>query len=56
VTIDDLPATVFFADVISPGLFQINAVVRNVADGDQPLLIKIAGVKSPANVVLSIKH
>jgi uncharacterized protein (TIGR03437 family) len=55
VTIGGRAATVSFAGLISPGLFQINAVVPAVPNGDQELLITSGGVKSPGGVVLFVQ-
>lgn len=49
-------ATVAFAGLVSPGLFQINAVVPDIADGDQPLTLRVAGAASPAGVVIPIRR
>jgi uncharacterized protein (TIGR03437 family) len=55
VTIGDQPAQVNFAGVVSPGLFQINAVVPNtLAAGNQPVVITSGGVMSPLNVYIQV--
>jgi uncharacterized protein (TIGR03437 family) len=54
VTIGGATAQLAFAGLISAGLFQINATVPAVADGDQPLLIKTNGVQSPAGVTIAV--
>jgi N-acyl-D-amino-acid deacylase len=55
VTIGGQSAKVTYSAAGTPGLFQINAVVpSNLQNGDQQLVIAIAGKQSPANVYLSI--
>jgi N-acyl-D-amino-acid deacylase len=56
VTIGGVNATVKFADVVSPGLFQINVTVPNVPDGDQPMIIQIDGAQSPPAVMIAVHH
>lgn len=56
VTIGGRTATLLFAGLISPGLFQINAIVPTVANGDQELLITVAGKSSPNGVVLNVRN
>src|SRR5208283_4700805 len=38
VTIGGMPATVQFAGIVAPGLYQINAIVPQLPNGDQPIL------------------
>lgn len=54
VTLGGQPAAVSFAGIVSPGLFQINAIVPDLPDGDQPLLLKINGAQSPAGVIIPV--
>lgn len=56
VTIGGQPADVSWAGVISPGLFQINAIIPAVADGDQPVVLTVGVANSPAGVVIPVKH
>ena len=59
VTIGGLPATVY-GTALSPGsagLYQVALQVPpGLADGDQPVVVQVAGAASPAGVVLSVKH
>ena len=40
----------------SAGLYQINIVVPNVSNGDQPINMQVAGVNSPSGVVLTVQN
>jgi len=54
VTIGGVPATVQFAGITSPGVYQINVIVPQLANGDQPILATIAGVSSQTGVSIPI--
>jgi uncharacterized protein (TIGR03437 family) len=54
VRIGGISASVSYAGVVSPGLFQINAVIPQVTAGDQPITITFGGVTSPAGVMVSV--
>jgi uncharacterized protein (TIGR03437 family) len=54
VTIGGVPATVQYAGITFPGLYQINVIVPILANGDQPILATIGGVSSPAPVSIPI--
>jgi uncharacterized protein (TIGR03437 family) len=59
VTIGSLPATVIGAALApgSAGLYQIAVQVPGtLSDGDQPVIAQVAGLQSPANVLLSVKR
>lgn len=47
-------ATVQYAGLVGPGLFQINVVVPNVASGNQPIVISSNTIPSPAGVSIPI--
>jgi uncharacterized protein (TIGR03437 family) len=56
VQIGGAAATVSFAGVISPGLYQLNvAVPSTVASGDNQLSVSYAGLTSPLGVLLSVQ-
>ena len=56
VEIGGASATVSFAGVISPGLYQLNvAVPSTLASGDNQLSISYAGLTSPLGVLLSVQ-
>ena len=54
VTIGGVAATVQFAGIVAAGEYQINVMVPQVPNGDQPLLATIAGVSSQAGVSIPI--
>ena len=54
VTIGGVAATVQYAGIVAPGEYQINAIVPQVANGDQPILATIAGVSSQTGVSIPI--
>ena len=56
VTIGGVAATVQYAGIVSPGEYQIDLMVPQVADGDQPILATIAGASSQTGVFLSVKN
>jgi len=50
-------ATVQFAGVISPGLFQFNVVVpTSLADGDQPITATSSGLSTQSGALLTVHH
>ena len=57
IMIGGLPATVQFAGLISPGLFQFNVIVPNgVPDGDNAVVATYAGVSTQAGALLNVAH
>jgi uncharacterized protein (TIGR03437 family) len=55
VTIGGAEATVQYAGIVLPGLYQINAVVPQVADGDQPIVARIGGASSQGGVSIPVR-
>ncbi|MEO8370117.1 MAG: hypothetical protein ABI806_13030, partial [Candidatus Solibacter sp.] len=55
VRIGGLDATIAYAGLISPGLYQFNVVVPAVADGDQPVIAELRGLLSQANLLLTVQ-
>jgi uncharacterized protein (TIGR03437 family) len=55
VQIGDQTATVQYAGLVAPGLFQINFVVPKVAAGNQPVFITSHFMASPAGVMIPIQ-
>jgi uncharacterized protein (TIGR03437 family) len=53
-TIGGTPATVTWAGLIAPGLYQVNVQVPSVAPGDQPVVLSIAGFESAGGVYLPV--
>jgi uncharacterized protein (TIGR03437 family) len=56
VTIGGVTATVQFAGIVLPGEYQINVIVPQLPDGDQPILATIGGVSSQAGISIPIKN
>lgn len=56
VTIGGVQASVLFGGLSGAGLNQFNVVVPDVADGDQPVVISVGGVSSPAGVFLAVQR
>lgn len=56
VTIGGLNATVQYAGIVGPGLFQINVVVPPVAAGNQQVLVTYEGNTSPSGVVIPVAN
>ena len=54
VTIGGVAATVQFAGIVAAGEYQINVMVPQVPNGDQPILATIAGVSSQTGVAIPI--
>jgi uncharacterized protein (TIGR03437 family) len=47
--------SVSFAGLVGPGLYQFNVVVPPVADGDQPIVVKVGNSASQSNVFVPVK-
>ena len=57
VTIGGISATVQYAAVISPGLYQLNVVVPPLAaNGDNQVVAIYGGVSSPAGAMIPVSH
>jgi len=57
VTIGGINATVTFAGLVSPGLFQLNVVVpAGVPDGDNPLTGTYNGVPMQSGVIVAVRR
>ncbi|MGA2132303.1 MAG: putative glycoside hydrolase [Bryobacteraceae bacterium] len=53
-SIGGMPATVTWAGLIAPGLYQVNVQVPSVAAGDQPVVLSVAGFASAGGVYLPV--
>ena len=53
--IGGLDATVAYAGLITPGLYQFNVVVPQVAAGDQPVVAELRGLLSQSGLLLTIQ-
>uniref|UniRef100_Q02AE4 IPT/TIG domain-containing protein n=1 Tax=Solibacter usitatus (strain Ellin6076) TaxID=234267 RepID=Q02AE4_SOLUE len=49
-------ATVAYAGLISPGLYQVNVVVPQLADGDYAVIAELRGLLTSPNVMLTVQH
>ncbi len=56
VTIGGVAATVQYAGIVEPGVYQIDLMVPQLDDGDQPILATIAGASSQAGLFIPIKN
>ena len=56
VTIGGQTATLQYAGIVSPGEYQINAVVPPLQDGDQAIVVSISGVASQSGVSLPVQN
>jgi uncharacterized protein (TIGR03437 family) len=53
VTIGGAPADVLYAGLVGAGLYQINVTVPSLAAGDHEVIAQIAGLSTPAGVLLT---
>ncbi|MCC7174759.1 MAG: hypothetical protein IT159_06145 [Bryobacterales bacterium] len=56
VRIGGVEAVVKWAGLISPGLYQLNVVVPDVADGDQPVEAEAESFRTQGNAYLTVKR
>ena len=49
-------ATVAYAGLISPGLYQFNVVVPALADGDYSVIAELRGLLTSPNLMLTVQH
>src|ERR1019366_1582426 len=56
VIIGGVPATVQFAGITFPGVYQGNVIVPPLANGDQPIVASIAGVSFQTGLSISIQN
>ena len=55
VRIGGLDAAVAYAGLISPGVYQFNVVVPQVAAGDQSVVAELRGLLTQSNLLLTIQ-
>jgi uncharacterized protein (TIGR03437 family) len=55
-TIGSAPMTVTFAGIVAPGVYQINATIPSLQDGDQTIVATIAGIASQSGVAIVVKN
>src|ERR1019366_2387295 len=56
VIIGGVPATVQFAGITFPGVYEVNFIVPPLANGDQPIVASIAGVSFQTGLSISIQN
>jgi uncharacterized protein (TIGR03437 family) len=57
IQVGDATATVTFAGVVSPGLFQFNLIVpANAASGDNPVAAVYGGFTTPAGALITVQR
>lgn len=56
VQIGGVSASTTFAGLISPGLYQFNVTIPNVADGDRPVTISIGSTVTQPTLLLPVKR
>jgi uncharacterized protein (TIGR03437 family) len=56
IRIAGVDATIAFAGLVTPGLYQFNVVVPQVPDGDQPIVAELRGLLSSSNLMLAVQH
>jgi uncharacterized protein (TIGR03437 family) len=56
VRIAGVDATVVFAGLVGPGLYQLNVVVPNVPDGDQTVSAELRGLATQGSLMLTIQR
>jgi uncharacterized protein (TIGR03437 family) len=56
IRIANTPVEILGTALAGPGLYQINARVPEVPNGDQTIVLEIAGVRSPGNVSITIQR
>ena len=55
ITIGGVPATLSFAGMTGPGLYQFNLTVPKTSAGDQPVLAEVGGVSTPLGPVVTVQ-
>ena len=56
ITVGGAAATIQYAGLVSPGVYQVNLTVPQLVDGNQSIVASLAGVKSQTGVNLPIKN
>jgi uncharacterized protein (TIGR03437 family) len=54
--IGGLDATVAYAGLISPGVYQFNVIVPQVGDGDQAVVGELRGLLTQSNLLVNVQH
>jgi uncharacterized protein (TIGR03437 family) len=56
IRIGGLDAAVAYAGLISPGVYQFNVAVPQVADGDQAVVAELRGLLTQSNLLVTVQH
>jgi uncharacterized protein (DUF1800 family) len=48
--------TIAYAGIVAPGVYQINATIPPLQDGDQPIIATIAGATTQQGVSIAVKN
>ena len=56
VQVGGVSASVLFAGLVTPGLYQVNLTVPEVGDGNQALTLQVGTVASQNSAVLAVQH
>lgn len=56
IRINDVPAEVLGAVLVNSGLYQINARIPDVPNGDHPIVVEVGGTRSASNVSITIQR
>ncbi len=56
VSVGGKPASISFAGLVSPGLYQVNVAVPDVTDGDNQVSLQVGGVPSQNTALLAVQH
>jgi uncharacterized protein (TIGR03437 family) len=56
IRINDIPVEIFGAVIVNSGLYQVNARIPDVPDGDHPIVIEVGGTRSATNVSITIQR
>jgi uncharacterized protein (TIGR03437 family) len=55
IRINNVPVQVVGSALVGSGLYQVNGIVPEVPDGDQPVTIEVGGVTSPTGIVIAVQ-
>ena len=56
IRINDVPVEIFGAVIVNSGLYQVNARIPDVPNGDHPIVIEVGGTRSANNVSITIQR
>jgi uncharacterized protein (TIGR03437 family) len=56
IRINDVPVQILGSALVGSGLYQINATIPDVPNGDQPIVVEIGGARSSSSVSITIQR